>query len=281
MALADRDYMRDEDRVIYHTRPPRSATIILMAVIGAVFLAQNFFPDAWWEQLTLSADKFWTGAVWQLLTFQFLHGGLLHLAGNLLGLWSFGRALEWRLGQRRMLLVYFVSGVAGGLLQAMLGALAPAQFGAQHLLGASAGVCGLFAAFALLEPEADVLWFFVPMRARTMYLVSVVVAVTFAIAFRDSHIAHAAHLGGLLAGAAFIRWQFRPRRPIQPAAFTPPPGWFEKIPAPRDPQDDAPEEFISRQVDPILEKISAHGLHSLTDRERKTLEAAREKMERR
>jgi hypothetical protein len=42
-----------------------------------------------------------------------------------------------------------------------------------------------------------------------------------------------------------------------------------------------PAEFISREVDPILEKISAHGIHSLTDQEREILEAARSKMARR
>ncbi|MFM2294785.1 MAG: Rhomboid protease GlpG [Verrucomicrobiota bacterium] len=284
MALADREYMRDDEPPLWRGAPLPgwrwSATIVLMVAIGAAFLLQNTltvppkFPN-----LALIPNEFWHGAVWQLLTFQFLHGGLLHVAANLFSLWSFGRVLEQRLGRGKFLALYFASGVAGGLLQATLGALAPAQFGGTHLLGASAGICGVFAAFAMFEPEAVVLFFFLPMRARTMYLSAVILSAVLAIFMRDSSTAHAAHLGGLLAGAALIRLRFfHRRRPSFTKGFTDARQWLTKL-EPKKPAK--PEEFISREVDPILDKISAHGLQSLTDTERKTLETARQQMERR
>ena len=282
MALADREYMRDDEPPSWGRRPLPgwrwSATIALMIAIGVAFLFQGSLTASGFANLTLTPEKFWRGAVWQLFTFQFLHGGIFHVAANLFSLWSFGRVVEQRLGRGKFLSLYFASGVAGGLLQATLGWLAPAQFGAQ-LLGASAGVCGVFAAFAMFEPEAVVLFFLLPMRARTMYLAAVILSVTFAVFFRDSNIAHAAHLGGLLAGAALIRLKFfHRRRPRFTAGFTNAQQWLTKL-EPKKPA--ASEEFISREVDPILDKISAHGLQSLTDRERQTLEAARKQMERR
>ena len=97
--------------------------------------------------------------------------------------------------------------------------------------------------------------------------------------------AHGAHLGGLLFGYAYARWLIhfewklpnfnflRPRKVFvhkrQPSAW--PAQKREKFDLPSD-------EFISREVDPILDKISAHGIQSLTERERKTLEQARKKM---
>src|SRR6185295_8248520 len=114
------------------------------------------------------------------------------------------------------------------------------------------------------------------------------------------HVAHPAHLGGLLAGAAWVklgwhrdyvqipgegllsRWfswrpfQNRPRkRPLIKAGSFKTSGWSVSKPEPVE----VPEkEFISREVDPILDKISAHGIQSLTDQERKILEAAQKKM---
>jgi len=100
--------------------------------------------------------------------------------------------------------------------------------------------------------------------------------------------AHAAHLGGILAGFAYLRWgslaeklfvrrRVRPRpRELMKVHLPKSGGWHKS-----ESEDVPPGEFISREVDPILDKISAHGIQSLTPRERKILEAARAKMERR
>ena len=107
------------------------------------------------------------------------------------------------------------------------------------------------------------------------------------------NIAHAAHLGGMLTGIVFVRyaihwhWHWpRLRRTAEPAAA--PVGqaphraaalWGQS--SARVDEDLPPEEFLSKAVDPILDKISAHGIQSLTERERRILETAREKMVRR
>jgi membrane associated rhomboid family serine protease len=266
-----------------------------MVVVVLAFVAQQFAmrftdPEVFMDRFALSADGLTHGRVWQLLTFQFLHGGVWHLAGNLFGLWMFGRVVEAHLGSNRLLKIYFISGIAGGLLQALLGWISPRFFG-DSVVGASAGVVGLLAAFAMLEPDRTIyLWLVVPLRMRQFFFLSAGIAAFFVAFPGNTHVAHAAHLGGLLAGAALIHWDLlAPKFSDGRRKFESPPRRFELVKAafgksenwqkPTAEVDDAsPAEFISREVDPILEKISAHGIHSLTERERKILEDARAKM---
>ena len=286
--LEDRSYMRADPH-----RSRWSAWLILIIVVTVCFalqqIAVSYFDQKEWirAHLGLSTDGLKQGFVWQLLTFQFLHVGLWHLLGNLLGLWCFGRFVEERLGTNTFLKVYFFSGVAGGLLQAGLGWAAPSHFGATTF-GASAGVCGLISAFALMEPEGEIrLWGILPIKAKHFLWGAGGIALFFTLVPSGGY-AHAAHLGGFIAGLAFMRWDAS--RPA--LSWNPLPGRRRKrelvqaavkITRWRGAREERatdlpPEEFISKEVDPILDKISAHGLQSLTERERKILELARAKM---
>jgi membrane associated rhomboid family serine protease len=308
MGIADRYYMRDTPAGFNW-----SATVVLIAVLVAAFLVQiTALPRAFADEyLALSLDGLRRGFVWQLLTFQFLHGGWIHLALNCWAIYVFGRALEWVLGKSRLLTLYFCSGVAGGLLQ-MLGALVwPSHLGGA-VVGASAGGFGLVAAFAALNPHQELtllLFFVLPVKLRARSLLIICLALSgLGIALPNSvfggDVAHAAHLGGLLAGLGWVklgwhqdylrlpweglfsRWgQWTPfhtrrrKRELVRAASVKEDRW--PVSARERLEDLPPEEFISREVDPILDKISAHGIQSLTERERRILEAARKRMVRR
>lgn len=299
MGLDDRDYMRAESRR-WNWGLRWSGTAVLAAVLVGIFLLQLVFQRyaAWVDDwFALSLDGLRHGRVWQLLTFQFLHAGLLHLAGNVVGLWFFGRYVEERVGLARFLKIYFTCGVVGGLLEMLLGLLVPGSFGGP-LIGASAGVVGLFAILALLEPDASVLlWFVIPMRARHVFWIFfwITAALTLAKPFLPfaTMVSHAAHLGGMLTAMAILRWQiyggmaefgWSSRQTVQPyreLVGTMTRSLRRRTNAPDPAPDLPPEEFISREVDPILDKISAHGIHSLTAHEREILDAARKKMTRR
>ena len=294
--LDDRPYMRSAPPV----RWPLAYT--LMAVNVAVFVIQSFldhyriFPFT--ASFALSLQGLARGWYWQLLTFQFLHGGLFHLICNLIAIYFFGRAIEEVLGGRRMLRLYLAAGAIGGLCQMLLAFAAPQYFGGA-VLGASAGAFGLVATFAMLFPDRilTLLVFFVlpiSMRARTLLWLSLALAV-FGILVPGGILADGAHLGGILTGVIYVHWilqgrgwrlrlpTVRPlaRRPreLVKAASAGRSAWSDS-PSRRS-DHVAPEEFISREVDPILEKISAFGIQSLTERERKILEAARAKMAKR
>lgn len=301
--LEDRDYMRPEGPkpgLVFRL----SATVWIIVVNFAVFAMQLIFPLATAgggrdgvfleDYLALHPAALLHGAVWQLLTFQFLHGGIGHLSLNCLTLYLFGRPLEQDWGKRRFLWLYFGAGVGGGLLQAICGLLFPGHFGLAPTLGASAGVFGLVAAFAWQrwdEPLNLLVAFVLPVTIKAKWLLAVETALALLGLLRPDQIAHAAHLGGILVGVALARamekglWQERPRaisrvmphRPsplrVEPATVASP------TRSPRSasrPDQDA--DFISREVDPILEKISAHGIQSLTAEERRVLERARDWM---
>jgi membrane associated rhomboid family serine protease len=288
--LDDRSYMRENPH-----RSVWSACVILMVSLGVCFVLQEiarfYFRAPIFEYLALSTRGLRQGFVWQFLTFQFLHGGLWHLASNLLGLYFFGRTVETRLGSRQFLRIYLLSGFGGGFLQASLQWLLPQYFGGS-VIGASAGVLGLIAAFALMEPDARIfLNFFIPLRAKHLLWIELGIALFYTLVPVSTGVADAAHLGGILTALALMRWDLRApkvawnplharrrkRELVQAAAQVT--KWRGKREQPAG--ELPPEEFISREVDPILDKISAHGIHSLTPRERQILEAARAKMARR
>ncbi|MBM3881036.1 MAG: rhomboid family intramembrane serine protease [Verrucomicrobia bacterium] len=297
--LYDRSYMREPT---YRTR--WSLTMILIVVNTGCFFSQLLGEQPTLRPLgrllsylALRPSDLAHGFIWQLLTFQFLHGGFLHLLINCAMLYMFGRTVEDALGRNSFLKLYLGCGMAGGLLQAGLSWVFPLHFGDRGVVGASAGVFGLIAAFAVMNRESPIttlIAFIIPvtMRAKYLLLVETVIAVL-GLLDRGSGIAHGAHLGGMLAAIAYVRYfVLREHRPFRWPRFLVPVRRAELVNAPapkgrawqrraaRPPEEVPPAEFISREVDPILDKISAHGIQSLTERERKILEMARSKMTR-
>src|SRR5208282_4039954 len=299
--LDDREYMRQP---VYRDRlrlPPMSFTIALLIVNAIVFLIECAvygyplrFPPVG-SYFALSVEGLKHGYVWQLLTYQFMHAGLLHILLNGWAIYDFGRAIEETLGGRKFLTLFLTSGVIGGLFQTLAAWLWPEYFGGP-VVGASAGAFGLVAAFAVLFPERELtllLFFIIPVRltAKMLLIFSAVLAVI-GIVFPADNIANAAHLGGMLTGVVFIR-QFIQGR-----------GWPSAFPSRRagagefiarwagksslwrseaNPPDEdlSTDEFVKSEVDPILDKISRHGIQSLTAGERKILEQARSRMAKR
>jgi membrane associated rhomboid family serine protease len=289
--LEDRDYMRQP---AYH-EPRITFTVALLIVNAVVFVIQLIstnFPTGQEIQdkyFALSLGGLEHFRIWQLVTFQFMHSthDWLHIVFNSLAIFFFGRPVETALGRGRFLALYLSSGIIGGVVQ-MLFALSFKSFDGA-VVGASAGAYGLVAAFAVLnwvESFTLLIYFFpVTMRGRTLLWVSLGLAVL-GILTPNSGIANAAHLGGILTGFVcaryiFGRWQrleLPPRRePREFAAAGKGKSKFWGSAAKTD-EDLSAAEFLQKEVDPILEKISAHGIHSLTARERETLEKARAKI---
>ena len=297
--LDERYYMRQEYR-----SPWQTATVRLLLLNASVYLIQlvleAFFRNSpanrfVMEQLTLSPYGLFHGKVWQLFTYQFLHGGILHLLLNSWALWIFGREIENDLGPADFLKIYFLGGAVGGLLQGTLGHFIPAHFGG-GVVGASGGICSLVAAYCLLYPHQRLtllVFFILPITLTAKWMLILSFAVNlFGMADGGSGIAYAAHVGGLLFGMAYVHWVIRGSLNIRLPKFDlgrkkPKPvelitvGGFKAQPKTTVGGEPMSEEFISREVDPILDKISAHGIQSLTPREKEILEAARARMSKR
>ena len=277
--------------------------IALVVVFAADEIAKAYLGLSLQQHGALSSSVWQSGWVWQLVTFQFLHGGFPHLFFNGLGIWMFGRPIEAAFGGRRMLGLWMAGGLVGGLLQLGISAAFPNQF-FSDVVGASAGLMTFLAIFCRLEPDARILLaLIVPVPARFLFYFSVGVAVFFIVVPSRDGVAHAAHLGGLLFGwfwvqagyhrgeglwerlsEAWYRWNQQRQTPRSPSRaadgkIIKPSFRSDSAPTPAKELSDA--EFMAREVDPILDKIARDGIGSLTAAERQTLEAARKKVTRR
>jgi membrane associated rhomboid family serine protease len=221
--------LRDENP----TRRPAVVTVALIVANCTVFLFQvTRPPDAqqWIAYnfgaipLLLVRDAFLLpqppGHWLTLFSSMFLHGGLFHLAGNMLYLWIFGNNVEDHLGHVKFLMFYLLCGVAAALTHT----LAEIQ-STVPMIGASGAISGILGAYLLLYPRARVvtmIWFFFFLRfirvpAFIVLGLWFLMQLPGALGGRDG-IAWFAHIGGFVFGLLIVLL-FGGRRPRQPHLF--------------------------------------------------------------
>ena len=196
--------------------PPVTTALIVANV--AVYLLQGLVPQiivpfALWPLAASAANIGASFAPWQLVTYAFLHGSLVHLAFNMFALYMFGGAIEQVFGARRYLVYYFVSVVSAAITQLIVAVL---LHGIYPTIGASGGVFGLLLAYAMYFPRNRVMLLFppIPMSARTFVVVYAVIELLLGVTNTQSSVAHFAHLGGMIGGYLLLRfWRGGIRRP--------------------------------------------------------------------
>ncbi len=183
----------------------------------AVVYALGFIPAVVFGIDSLPESLVWVPAPVTVFTSMFLHGGLLHLAGNLLYLWIFGDNIEDRMGHGRFILFYVLCGVAAALAQAL-----PETGSRIPMIGASGAISGVLGAYVVLFPRARVLvaipifivlytvrlpaiwvlglWFLGQLMSSAM------------MASAGAGVAFRAHVGGFVAGVLLIGLFTRGRR---------------------------------------------------------------------
>jgi membrane associated rhomboid family serine protease len=179
--------------------------ILLIATVATFFLqavTQRFFGLSLEPLLGLVpyrvTHRFF---LWQPFTYLFLHGGVFHIAFNLLVLWMFGCELERAWGKRIFLKYYFVCGTGAGIFVALLTPSSPVP-----TIGASGALYGVLLAYGLLFPNRRILlWFVLPIRAKHFVLFIGTVAFYSTLTLPGSGVSHLAHLSGLLIGYFYLR----------------------------------------------------------------------------
>lgn len=255
--------------------------IVLNVVVFFFQLIGNAVKLPYLEQfLALSADGLRRGFLWQPLTYMFLHYDIWHILVNMLFLWFFGKEVEYFIGPKHVTRLYLGAGIAGAALWLLFNFNSAAS-----VLGASAAVLGCVIAFATLFPDRDVtllVFFVLPVTLRAKYLALIVIAFDIVPLLHGTatSVAHLAHLGGAAFGYVYIKqlgYGTTPRWLLWLQDIT---GRMKPRPLPT-PRNMSSEEFIREQVDPILDKIAREGMQSLTRRERKILESAKDLMQKR
>lgn len=223
---------------------------------------------------------------WTFVSYMFVHGGLLHLLGNMLMLFVFGTAVEGRMGSRNFLLYYLFCGVGAAVFSLLLAGIMP--IGA--FVGASGAVLGVAVAFAMYWPDAEIIVFPipVPIKARTLVIGLVALDIIASQLWPNDGVAHLAHVGGALFGYLYFRVQSLSRRSpgapartvervvmVQSGSSQP----DRRTPVtPMRPRRRADADPVAAEVDRVLDKISEKGISSLTAAERRFLdEVAKQK----
>ena len=189
--------------------PP--VTLALVFANVAVFLLQLAVPGivvpfALWPLGSARIGGVSVGfEFWQLVTYAFLHGGILHLGFNMLALYMFGGPIEQVFGQRRYLIYYFVCVVSAAIAQLAVSALMGTVYPS---IGASGGVFGLLLAYAIYFPHARIMLLFppIPMPARVFVVVFAILELILGVTGTQEGVAHFAHLGGMVGGYAMLRY---------------------------------------------------------------------------
>jgi membrane associated rhomboid family serine protease len=146
---------------------------------------------------------------WQLVTYAFLHASFTHLGFNMYGLWMFGRELEYLLGRRTFLRLYFTSILSAGILQLLVSSLTGNIY---PTVGASGGVFGLLLAYGICFPNRIIMLIFPPISLPAWLFVTLYAGIElmFGVTGTQAGVAHFAHLGGMLGGYIVIsRWRHR------------------------------------------------------------------------
>ncbi|MDA3862018.1 MAG: rhomboid family intramembrane serine protease [Melioribacteraceae bacterium] len=139
--------------------------------------------------------------IWQVFSYQFMHGGFSHIFFNMFMLWMFGNEIENIMGSKKFLLFYLLSGVGAAAVQLIIGPMLSSQLA--FTIGASGAVYGVMIAFALFFPERQIyVYFLFPVKAK--FLIAFLVLIEFMSVGDMSLVAHLAHIGGALTGFAFV-----------------------------------------------------------------------------
>jgi len=186
--------------------PP--VTLALLVANVAVFLLQDAAGPAlvaWFALWPPGAPGLPEFQAWQLVTYGFLHGGLAHIAFNMLALYMFGPDIERLFGARFFLQYYFACLVTAALSHLA----ATAWMGAAPLptVGASGAMFGLLLAFGWHFPQRRVMLIFppIPMPARVFVAAYGALELILGVTGTASGVAHFAHLGGMLGGWLMIQ----------------------------------------------------------------------------
>jgi len=274
---------------------------VLIAVFFLeLFIGRVFHRDILLPYLALSTFGAKLGMVWQILTYGLLHGSFWHLAGNCIVLFGVGRMIQQFIGPKNLLIAFVISVIVGGL--AWLAIAIPTHSGLP-LVGASAGVMGLIAILAYLIPNQRIqllLYFIIPLTVTPKgILIFLLIFDGLGLLFNElnllgydgtMHIAHSAHLGGALGGYLFClmflrQGASRTSSDPSPKADILPPSWFTRKKAPQKESGNFSINFSStaqlrKEVDRILDKINTQGFGSLSEEERKSLDKAKDLLNR-
>lgn len=274
MGIYDREYNRDSygggGAGFKLSMPPVTPVVMYLLIANlAIFLISALIPaignllNGLFSVYPVNFVK--SIQVWRFVTYQFLHAGISHILINMLVLYFFGPMLEKQWGSKKFITFYLMCGATGGVLYTLL--VAANILPAGILVGASGAIYGLLAAGAILYPSMRV--YVMGIFPLPLMVLAIIFATVSLLKFIGGENAggEAAHLAGMATGALYVGWkpwQMKTRQRSKRVK------WDHKL---------NQERVMQADVDKILDKISEHGIGSLSRQEKKILKQASQKQQ--
>lgn len=193
--------------------PPVTRNLLIANV--AVFLLQQVMPGVlvWFALWPLGSGMF---QPWQIVTNGFMHGGIAHIAFNMLALYMFGGQIEQTFGRKSYTIYYFTCLIVASLLQLVVLRWFMHDF-QTPTIGASGAIFGLLLAFGMMYPHEKVFFMLLPIPIPAWLFVigyGTLELLSGVLGWMPG-VAHFAHLGGMLGGYVLIQY-WRGRLPLKP-----------------------------------------------------------------
>jgi len=192
---------------LFRNITPITKNIIIINVIVFI-LANTLFPKMY-DYLVVYFPLAPQFKSWQIITHMFMHGGIMHIAFNMLTLASFGPLLERFLGEKKYIILYFLSGLGAFALNSLwiyYETISTGHFENVAMLGASGAIFGVVAAFTALYPNAEMMIMFIPFPIKAKILLPIVIIGSIYLGINNiGGVAHFAHIGGAIVGYILIK----------------------------------------------------------------------------
>lgn len=259
---------------------------LLIANAVVYLLTITVFTGSWFADLFAFRPDAADVRPWTFLTYMFVHGGFLHLAFNMLMVFFFGPAVEDRMGGWAFVRYYALCGLGGAVLSFLLMLFTPIGV----VLGSSAAALGVALAFAFYWPDTPVYVFPLPVPVKVKWLVAFLFGIDllYGVGGARDGVAHFAHVGGFVFGFAYLKTEqalATRSRPVlskrsEVRVLARPSGEVARASRAEQSSSRAQSDALQREMDRVLDKISASGLDSLTPAERRFLYETAKQMKR-
>lgn len=224
--------------------------------------------------------------IWQICTYQFLHGGISHILFNMLSLWMFGSELEMRWGKKTFYKFYLFSGTMTGAIILVFNLFMGNNI---PTVGASGVIFAIMLVYAVYWGDRMVyIWMIIPLKIKYFVIIMGLISFFLMVNPGESNISHIGHLGGFLSGYICLKLfieNLSPSNNFSPSGNSRSLNIFQKIKIYRKKKEWEKQESRNfnkmsdeKKVDEILQKISRKGIKSLSREERKFLKETSEKM---
>ncbi|HTE00345.1 MAG TPA: rhomboid family intramembrane serine protease [Mucilaginibacter sp.] len=212
--------------------------INIIFFVATFVLRHTFDMEKWLAVYYFNSPQF---RLWQIISYMFMHGSIGHIFFNMLALYMFGPILEYSVGPKKFLNLYFICGIGAIIIQMLVQAIqvygltggiviqhpelesSYYAFGANAqklaeiyftpVVGASGAIFGVLVAFAMLYPNMEMMILFIPVPVKAKYIIPVYIVIELWLGigrYGGDNVAHFAHLGGALFGFIMVKfWRLR------------------------------------------------------------------------